>query len=234
VTNLSKQMSFDWDLPEEESNSALSADEIQLRKDVAKIFIEDPVHWEKNDEGKPIKPYWFDRYINLHEGNARFPFRVAVLTAWLETPKKYRYPKTQDELAEMLGMSSDRQFSVWMAKNPQIRAVVHNSWHEKIMDHLNDSVNAMLEVAAEPDYKGRGDRELHFKLAKILSDSLIVNNAGNVDLNKLPFQEKWKLAGLDTPEGQEKLRQELAKAQPIVESFVIIEEGVENDVHSNS
>src|SRR3990170_8326636 len=98
ISLLAHQLSFDWDLPEEEPGSALSAEEIQLRKDVARAFIENPVTWPKDKDGKPEKPYWFDRYVTLSETN--WPFRVAVLTAWLETPKKYRYPKTQDELAD--------------------------------------------------------------------------------------------------------------------------------------
>lgn len=215
ISMLAHQLSFDWDLPEEESNSALSADEIQLRKDVARAFIENPTTWPKGEDGKPEKPYWFDRYVTLTE--TRWPFRVAVLAAWLETPKKYRWPKTQDALADMLGMSSDRQFTVWMAKNPQIKAMVHNAWNEKVMDHLNDSMDAMFEVAAMPDYKGKGDRELHFKLAKILSETVIVDSSGNVDLSKLSFAEKLKLAGLDNPEALLALKSEIAKRQSSAE-----------------
>lgn len=211
ISLLAHQLSFDWDLPEEESSSVLSADEIQLRKDVARAFIENPDTWPKDDAGKPQKPFWFDRYVTLSE--TRWPFRVAVLAAWLETPKKYRWPKTQDALADMLGMSSDRQFTVWMAKNPQIKAMVHNAWQEKVLDHLNDSMEAMFEVAAIPDYKGRGDRDLHFKLAKILSDTLIVDTNGNIDLSKLSFAEKLKLAGLDNPDALLALKSELAKKQ---------------------
>lgn len=231
-STLTKQLSFEWDLPEEEPNSALSAEEIQLRKDVAKAFIEDPNTWTKDPvDNKPVKPYWFDQYLVLHEGNMRFPFRVAVYTAWLCTPRKYRTPKTQEELADMLGMTSDRQFTVWMAKNPQIKAVVHSSWKEKALDHLNDSMEAMFEVAARPDYKGRGDRELHFKVAEILSDKLIVNNTGNVDLSKIPFSEKLKMAGLDKPEEWMKFREEIEKQQSAVEHYV---EGDVNVTVSNS
>lgn len=202
------QLKFKWDLPEEE-NSALSADEIQLRKDLAEAFIRNPEHWEKDEKGEPVKPYWLDRAINLHEGRMRFPFRVAVLAAWLCTPRRYRYPKTQDELANLLGLTSDRQFTVWMAKNPQIRAAVQSAWKDDALSHIYDSLDAMYQVAAMPDYKGKGDRELHLKIADILSDRLIVDKPGSVDLSKLSFEEKLKLAGLDDPEALLKLRREL-------------------------
>jgi hypothetical protein len=227
------QLKFEWDLPEEESSSALSAEEIQLRKDIAKAFIHNPEAWEKDKEtGKPVKPYWLDKSVELEEGNMRFPFRAAVFTAWLCVPKKYRVPKTQDELADMLGLSSDRMFTVWQAKNPQIKAVVHASWNEKVLDHLNDSIEAMLEVAATPDYKGKGDRELHFKLAKILNDSIIVNNKGNVDLSKLSFDQKWDIAGLNDPAVQEKLREELAKRASVVDASWVTDEEDGEDVSS--
>jgi hypothetical protein len=210
------QLKFELDLPEEESSASLSPDQIQLRKDVARAFVENPDTWPK-ENGKAQKPFWFDRYLMLSEG--RWPFRVAVLIAWLETPKKYRWPKTQDELADMLGMSSDRQFSVWIAKNPQIKAMVHEAWQEKVMDRLNDSMEAMFEVAATADYKGRGDRELHFKLAKVLSDTVVLDKSGNIDLSKLTFAEKLRLAGLDSPDALLALKKELAEKQSVVENY---------------
>lgn len=209
--NPPNQLKFEWDLPEDESSSALSAEEIQYRKDLSEAFIRDPKHWEKDKEGKPIKPYWLDHAIDLHEGKMRFPFRAAVLAAWLATPKKYRVPKTQDELADLLGLSSDRQFTVWMARNPQIRAVAHTVWRERALDHLNDSMEAMFEVAARPDYKSKGHLELHLKVAGILSDKLVIENPSDVDLSKLSFNEKLKLAGLDTPEALAAWRAEVEK-----------------------
>lgn len=211
------QLKFEWDLPEEESSSALSIEEIQLRKDLAEAFIRNPQHWEKDTDGKPVAPYWLDRAIALHEGKMRFPFRAAVLAAWLCTPKKYRHPKTQDQLADLLGLSSDRQFTIWMAKNPQIKAVAHSAWKENALDHLSDSMEAMYEVAAQSDYKGKGDRELHFKVAGILNDTVIVDKTGNVDLSKLSFDEKIRLAGLDNPDALIALRQELAKRREEME-----------------
>jgi hypothetical protein len=217
ITVPAYQLKFDLDLPEEESSSVLSAEDIQLRKDVARAFIENPETWPKGENGKPKKPFWFDSYEKLSAG--RWPFRVAVLIAWLGTPKKYRWPKTQDELADMLGMGSDRQFSVWIAKNPQIKAMVHEAWKERALDRISDSMEAMFEVAANPDYKGRGDRELHFKVAEILTDKVILDNSGNVDLSKLSFEEKLRLAGLDNAEALLALKKQLAERQSVLEDY---------------
>lgn len=207
------QLKFDLDLPEEEASSSLSAEQIQARRDAARALLENPATWPKGSDGKPEKPFWFDHYLRLTVG--RWPFRVAVLIAWLRTPKKYRWPKTQDELADMLGMSSDRQFAVWRAKNPQIEAMVNEAWKDRVLDGLNDSIEAMLEVAAIPDYKGKGDRELHFKMADILTERMVLNNAGNVDLNKLSFEEKLRMAGLDDPEALIAFRNKLMEGSTV-------------------
>ena len=134
----------------------------------------------------------------------QWPFRVAAYIAWLGTPKKYRWPKTQDQLANLLGMSSDRQFSVWRAKNPVIDVMAAEFWKHEAISRLPDSLEAMYEVAAQPDYKGKYDRELHFKLAEILKDRTDVNlNAGgNPDelLKTIPFAKLMELAGINTPD----------------------------------
>jgi hypothetical protein len=201
------QLTFDLDLPEEEVSAHLSQEQIQARKDTARALLENPATWPKGEDGKPEKPFWFENYLRLTVG--RWPFRVAVLIAWLRTPKKYRWPKTQDELADMLGMSSDRQFAVWRAKNSQIEAMVNEAWKDRVLEGLGDSIEAMLEVARIPDYKGKGDRELHFKMADILTERMVLNNAGNVDLNKLTFEEKLRMAGLDDPEALLAFRKKL-------------------------
>lgn len=213
------QLKFEWDLPEDESSSALSAEEIQLRKVLAEAFIRDPKHWKKGDDGEPEKPYWLDHAIALHEGKLRFPFRAAVLAAWLATPSKYRVPKTKKELADLLGLRSDRQFTVWIAKNDRIMAVVNSVWQERALERLPDSMEAMFEVAATPDYKGKGDRELHLKVAGVLTDKVILDKAGNVDLSKLSFEEKLRLADLDTAEGVLKFREEMEKRKAEMEAL---------------
>lgn len=208
VDTTSYQLTFDLELPEEEGGepSALSVQEIQLRKEAARALLESPDCWPKDELGQTEQPFWFEHYMKLSEG--RWPFRVAVLIAWLATPKKYRWPKTQKELADLLGMSSDRQFTVWRAKNPAINMMVHEAWRDRVLDGLSDSVDAMLEVAARPDYKSRGDRELHFKMADVLTERMTINGAGT-DLSQLTFDQKLKLAGLDDPEKLSALMDEL-------------------------
>lgn len=196
------QLSMELDLPEEESSSGLSVEEIRIREELARQKFESGESWQKDNNGKPVPPRNFDMYIALRIG--RYPFRVAALIMWLATPKQYRYPKTQDELAHLLGMSSDRQFSVWRAKNPAIDAMVQEAWKKDAIEHLPDSLDAMYQVAATPNYKGNRDRQLHAKLAGILTDrtEIDLGSSGDKDdvLNNIPFAQLLKFAGIDSPE----------------------------------
>lgn len=214
------QLTLDLDVPEDASgHTGLSVDEVRAREEAARRLFESGETWAKNSDGKAVEPYNFELYERLRA--VRIPFRAAVLVMWLATPAQYRHPKTKKELADMLGLNSPRQFSVWMAKNPVLQNFVREAWRVRALDRLSDSLEAMYEVAAEPDYKGRGDRELHFKLAGILSDKIDVNtNMSSVDLSKLSFEEKLKLAGLNNPDEilalKERLRKERLQDEQLV------------------
>lgn len=207
------QLSFELDLPEEEQpgQSALSAEDIRIREEVARQKLETGELWPSASDGSKAEPFWWERYVMLRVGH--WPFRVAALIAWLGTPRKYRWPKTQDELAKLLGMGSDRQFSVWRTKNPAIDAMADSYWQNVALDRLPDSMEAMFEVASEPNYKGNRDRELHFKVAQILKDDMNLNlsTGGDMDalLKTIPFNKLLELAGVNTPEKVAELKAKL-------------------------
>lgn len=206
------QLKFELDLPEDESGvSALNAEEVHAREEAARRLFESGENWAKDGAGNKIEPFNFDVYERLRA--IRIPFRAAVLVMWLATPAKYRSPKTKKELADMLGLNSPRQFSVWMAKNPVLQNFVKEAWRSRSIERLSDSLEAMYTVAAENDYKGKGDRELHFKLAGILSDKIDLNLPNGQGLANLPFEEKLKLAGIDNPEEILALKARLRKEQ---------------------
>lgn len=195
------QLRLNLDLPDDQQgNGALSVDEIRIRAETARARLENGESWKRNPLGKVAPPAWYQEYLQLLAGG--WDWRIAVYIAWKATPKKYRWPESQEELAtQVLGLTSDRVISTWRAKNPAIDAMVQDVGSARVLDRLSDSIEAMLEVAAKPDYKSRGDRELHFKLAGVLSEQIDINDkSGLPDLTKLPWEEKVKLAGLDTPE----------------------------------
>lgn len=208
------QLRLNLDLPDElQVTGVLSVDEIRIRAETARARLENGQSWKPDELGRAVPPAWYQEYLQLLTGG--WDWRVAVYIAWKATPKKYRWPESQEELAtQVLGLTSDRVISTWRAKNPAIDAMVQDVGSARVLDRLNDSIDAMLEVASQPNYKGRGDRELHFKLAGVLSEQIDINDkSGLPDLSKLSWNEKLKLAGLDTPEKIAAYKEELAKQQ---------------------
>lgn len=197
---LKKQLVLPGITEPEVGSSALNADDVRLRYETARNQLEGGKVWPKSDDGKAQVPEWYERVLFLEEGGWRW--EVAVFICWLAQPKKYRWPKTQLELAvDILKLSSDRQLSLWRAKNPAIDTMAREIAAASVLHALPDSFAAMNEVAARADYKSRGDRELQFKLSGLLSDGgeLKVTD-GNLDemLKQMPMSEVLRGAGLNT------------------------------------
>ena len=128
-------------------------------------------------DGKPVvlgerevAPRWMELYKRLIEGG--WKWRVAVYIAWAAQPKKYRWPLTQEELSiTCLGLTSDRAIATWRKKNPTIDETISMLQAAIIYDALPDALNAMVDVATEPDYKGHQDRKLMFEMAGVYTPS---------------------------------------------------------------
>lgn len=205
ITPPTYQLKFALDLPDEQPPAGLTLEDVRIKAEAARHDLEGGALWV----GEP--PAWFENYLRL--AFTGWPWRVACYVAWLAMPKP-RTPKTQLELAQkVLGLSSDRQLSVWTAKNPAIPEMVQKLRTGLIFEDLGEIIEAMVTVAKKPDYKSKGDRELIFKLTGMLGDTLEVKlPGGGTDLSKLTWEQKLELAGLNTPEAIEQLRAE-ARAQ---------------------
>lgn len=225
------QLKLALDLPEEAESSALSAEDIRLRSEAARARLEGGELWPIDPAGKTTIPQWWEQYLTLIGGG--WYWKVAVYMAWLAMPKP-RWPASQDELARnVLGLTSDRQFSVWRARNPAIDAMVADLRYSMIFADLGEIIAAGVAVAKTHDYKGKGDREMIYKMAGLLSDKVeaeIFTRNGDLDLSKLTWEEKLRLAGLDNPEALLALKQKLIEQQRVA----IEGEAEENDVIADS
>jgi hypothetical protein len=203
------QLKLTLNLLEEDTQGggALSIEEVRLRSEVARSQLEGGKLWPG---GKA--PEWHEKYLAMLVGG--WDWRVATYIAWAAQPKTRRWPSTQEELAiKVLGLTSDRQIVKWRNKNPAIVAMIRDVAASMVFEALPDSFAAMNQVAAMADYKGRGDRELQFKLAGILTDKTeleLTNRDGSADLSKLSWDEKLRLAGLDNPEALAAMKARLA------------------------
>jgi hypothetical protein len=113
---------------------------------------------------REIAPRWMELFQKLLEGGWRW--EIAVYIAWRAMPRKYRFPETQDELAKQcLGLSSDRAIATWRKRNPFIDEYITILQGELVFDAVPDVLNAAVEVASTPDYKGNADRKLVLEMA---------------------------------------------------------------------
>lgn len=207
------QLKMSLNVPEaEQAQDVLSLEEVRLRSEAARAGLENGTSWPVDPDTKQVRPpAMMQEYYRLCAGG--WPWRVAMYIVWLATPRRLRWPASQEELAtQILGLTSDRVLSTWRTKNPVIDALARDIGVGRALERVTDSIDAMMEVAATPDYKGKGDRELHLKMAGLLADGQmeVISKSGLPDLSKLSWEEKLALAGLDTPEKIDAYKRELA------------------------
>ncbi len=105
-----KQLVLELDLPEVQSEG-ISPEQARERAEAARHVVEGLL-------GQDGAPAWLHDYFMLKDKG--WPFRQAAYIAWASTPSDARNPKTQQELAAMLGLRSDRAISTWRKNNPAI------------------------------------------------------------------------------------------------------------------
>lgn len=106
---------------------------------------------------------WRNIYKILRE--AGWPWRKAVFIAWCASPRKDRWPKTQEELAtQVLGLTSDRVFTQWRQKEPQIDDAIATMQAAPLWAHRADVLNALVDSAANSDHRSNPDRKLFLEM----------------------------------------------------------------------
>ena len=94
----------------------------------------------------------------------RWNWRQALYIAWMATPKHERIPKTQDELADLLGLSSTGTFRNWRRTHPEMVERIQATPRELLITHLADVYDALARVASMYDPKANSDRKLFLEL----------------------------------------------------------------------
>lgn len=108
-------------------------------------------------------PTYYEQFLALMD--AGWPWRVAAFIAWAASPKQGRWPKSQEELAQkVLGLTSDRQIAKWRRNNPAIDDMIAKLQVAPMLEHRADVIQALIQSASDPDYKGHGDRKLFLEI----------------------------------------------------------------------
>lgn len=135
----------------------LSYAEIKAREMAARKAL------EEGDNAILAHSGWAETYHRLIRAGWRW--RIAAYVAWASTPRKGRWPRTQQELAtEVLGLASDRQIAEWRKKYPEIDQVIADLQAEALWDARADVIAALKESASNPSYRHAADRKLYLEL----------------------------------------------------------------------
>lgn len=176
----------------EQDEGAISLAEARLRSETARRAF------ETRGEAKP--PEWYEEYLRLKVGGR--PWRVAAYIAWASTPKKQRWPETQEKLAsDVLGLTSDRQIIKWRKKDPSIMEMVTNLQAVTLLEHRADVFNALIASAVDPDYKSHQDRKLFLEMTGdyIPSARLDAELLRSTGKNQMTEREEQLIAELINP-----------------------------------
>jgi len=101
---------------------------------------------------------WSADFYQLQD--AGWPWRVAAYIAWASCPRRERYPRTQEDLAnDVLGLTSDRQISKWRKNNSAIDEMIGIMQAAPLMDQRRRIFEALVESASDPSFHGAQDRK---------------------------------------------------------------------------
>ena len=106
---------------------------------------------------------WWDDYLELSRRG--WDWRKAVYIAWSAAPFVGRDPPTKGRLAvEVLGLASERVFSTWEKKHPEIQAEIAYMQAAPLLRHRRDIFDALATSASDPDPRNHPDRKLAFEM----------------------------------------------------------------------
>lgn len=146
---------------EADGNGLLSVADVRAREILFKKILVDNEKMLETDE----IPSWAEVYQNLLNAGVRA--RIAAFVAWATMPKKYRWPKTQEELAtDVLGLTSDRAIATWRKKFPEIDMMISELQAESMLEFRPGAFHALGTMASELTYRTAADRRLFFEMTK--------------------------------------------------------------------
>lgn len=171
-----RQLPLDLQIEEvdPEAGGFISPEEAQRLSEMARMAFE---ALQPAQDGGSLA--WMDEYRKLRE--AGWNWRVACYIAWAASPKKGRYPKTQDDLAtKLLGLNSDRQIGKWRKANPVIDETIGMLQAAPLINHRRDIYEALIESATSGSYRGHNDRKLALEIMGDYVPRSMVKFAGKV------------------------------------------------------
>lgn len=214
--------------------------EIQEREMAARMALEGKLETDGEIPG------WADTYHWMIDSG--IPWKIAAFVAWSTTIKKYRWPKTLEELAtQVLGLNSARRIFEWRRKYPYIDQMIADLQAAAYLEYIPGAIRASGEVAGRDDYKSTAERRLMYEAVGIIQNkSKVTVEEGAVNLGagrklldqlrKRSTSELLDLLGTDAPELMQELEEEFENGGDLyaleddkIEKFMDADEKISED-----
>jgi len=163
-------------------------DEAQLRAEEARRIYE--ARWGES-------PWMNDYFDLLGEG---WSWRQAAYIVWASQPKFQRDPGTQAELAQEVGLASDRAIRTWREKNPAIDTRIHELTASALSKARAGVFAALIAAASNPSPRAATDRKLFFEMTGDYSRETTVR-IGELPDDMAEMSESELRALAQAPEG---------------------------------
>ncbi len=124
-----------------------------------------------------------EEYERLCAGGWRW--RHALYVAWAKLPKRARWPATQGELAEVMGLASDRTIRKWRERNPGIDLLVSQGVAGRVSERTAEVLSRAFEVAMGEGYKGHNDRKMLLEIEGVYRPKADVVVVGGVNSDEM-------------------------------------------------
>lgn len=191
-----EQLALNLEIEEVEVGNMVTPEEAQRRSELARQTMEirfgEKV--KRGEDEVPLIP-WREDYEMIVA--AKWPWRVAAYIAWASSPRKNRWPKTQEDLAiQVLGLTSDRQITTWRKKNEAIDEMISLLQSAPLLKHRRDIYEALAESASRVDHRSNPDRKLALEvMGDYVPHAKIDLRRGKVDdLSDLTDEELEKIS----------------------------------------
>lgn len=120
------------------------------------------------DTRQRLQSLWLDmlHVIEQQEQRPGYAWQLAALAVWHAMPKRLREPRTETELAMLLGVDG-RVLRRWRTRHPElfVHSAEQSAFNRLLRDVLPDVLDASVRCAVEDGAQGHQDRKLLLEMA---------------------------------------------------------------------
>jgi len=109
-------------------------------------------------------------YLRQQEKRGGNTWALAAFAVWRSLPKQLRQPRTQNELAALLGFTSDNVFYKWMNQYPELFITSSAGMEAMIREFLPDVLWASIASAKHGGTQGFQDRKMLLTMGGMVTD----------------------------------------------------------------